>query len=158
MTEPSIDDLLLTPYEQIRFEELSSSLLAKLAVQQYEPFIATSALGQLSVRSADEGRAAAVAILEDDWDRHLTAYALTTLFSYEPGAAIDRMRMRLPSCTDPLILSAMVENVMADPTQFENADGQEFVRGLADRVRATSPEEFSDQEERSAFLAMASRS
>lgn len=158
MTEPLLDDLLITPHDQIRFDALSPGLLEKLAVQEFEPFIATTALGELAIRRADEGRRAALEILAHDWDRHLTAYALTVLFAYDPTSTIAQMSTRLPQCEDPKILGAMVENVMSDWTLFENAAGRAFVRALSKRLQSVAPDaEFTDLEERSAFLAIAAR-
>jgi hypothetical protein len=51
----------------------------------------------------------------------------------------------------------MVENVMSDPARFEDVRGTDLVRLLRDRVRELLAEEFSDQEEREAFLAMATQ-
>jgi hypothetical protein len=154
MIEASVDDILLTPYEQIEFEKLSSGLLAQLAVQEYEPFVATSALGQLAIRNVDEAQQAALAILDHDWDRYLTAYALKILFSRDPSTAIEWMTMHLPACMDAEILAAMMENVMADSTHFENKQGRELIERLRNRVREISADEFSDQRERSSFLSM----
>jgi hypothetical protein len=153
MSEPPLDDLLITPHDQIQFDRLSPGLLEQLAIQEFEPFVATTALGELAIRRADEGRPAALAILEHDWDRYLTAYALTILFSYDPDAAIDRMATRLPPCQDAVVVAAMVENVMADSTRFEDVRGTELVRLLRERVRELPAEDFSDQEERAALAA-----
>jgi hypothetical protein len=155
MSEPTFDDLLLTPYEQIDFKKLSSELLVQLAVQRYEPFIATCALGQLAVRDGDEARDAALAVLDQDWDHYLTASAITILFSRDPHAAMSWMTAHLPACTDAVILGAMVENVMSDVSRFENAQGRGLIALLADRVREHPADRFSDPEEVSSFLDMA---
>lgn len=82
--EPALDDLLITPHDQIPFDRLTSGTLEQLAVQEFEPFVATTALGELAIRRAAEGRRAALTILDHVWDRHLTAYALAVLFRYAP--------------------------------------------------------------------------
>jgi hypothetical protein len=157
MSEPSIDDLPLTPYEQIEFEKLSSGLLLQLAVQEYEPFSATTALGELAMRNAPEARQAALAILDHyEWDRYLTAYALKILFRREPDPAIAWMMTHLPACTDAVILAAVIDNVMGDPIHFENGPGREFVKLLRARVCAIPADEFKDQEERASFLTRTS--
>lgn len=152
MTDPGIDELLITPYEQIKFEQLSPQTLEKLAVQEFEPFIATDALAELASRRVDEGRRAALTILDHPWDRHLTAYAMTVLFSYDPTTGIDRMNAIVAQCSDAKILAAMVENVMSDWAQFETADGRALVRALAKRLHDVPPDEFTDIEEREVFL------
>jgi len=82
--ENGVDQLLLLADDQIDYDDLSVGVLVELAVQRNEPFVATSALGRLAVRFPTDFISAAQTILRAPWDRHLTSYALQTLFSERP--------------------------------------------------------------------------
>jgi hypothetical protein len=88
----TLDELLLLPDDQIDYERLDRTMLRELATQSYEPFIATSALGELRVRRAVEARDASLAILASELpDRHLRSFALTTLCEVDEERDIEVM-------------------------------------------------------------------
>jgi hypothetical protein len=154
MSDLPVDDYLLVPHDQIDFASLPVATVLGLAVQVIEPFVATSALGELAVRDVPEVRAAALQILSAPWDRYLTAYALTCLFGTDSAAAMDEMVRLLPDCRDGEVLAAMIENVMSETERFAQADYAAFAHALGRRVCELDPAEFSDREERDEFVAM----
>src|SRR5262245_13002008 len=101
------DDLLLVPADDIDYRGLDAAVLLQLATQRDEPFIATSALGELGARAVPEARAAAESILAGEpWDRHLHAFALTTLYGADRDAGAAAMTRLVDGARDPVILAA----------------------------------------------------
>lgn len=148
----TIDDLLLFPHDEIDYGSLDAEMLRALATQQYEPYIATSALAELGIRRDPEAHAAAMAILSGDlWDRHLFAFAITTLCDIDGPDAAKIMPTLLARINDPKILGAMVECVLLTPESFSADQG--FLEQLAKKVEAIEPDEFTDLDMRSEFLA-----
>jgi len=149
----SVDDLLLLPADEIRYADLDEATLLALALQHDEPFIATSALGELSRRNVPAAGAAALALLNGDWaDRHLRAFAITTLHDADPDRAVEVMASMVDDTDDPKLLGAMVECVLADLERFAADDRKAFTRRLAERVAAVPPDDFTDLDERASFL------
>ncbi|MEO8699881.1 MAG: hypothetical protein ABI867_07545 [Kofleriaceae bacterium] len=152
MTDPEITGYLLQQADDIDYASLELPLLSKLATQLEDPFIATSALGQLARRDREAAARAAEQILDGSrGDRHLVAFALTVLFERDPASGIRWMTRLGPSCEDPTILEAMLENVLGDAERF--AEHAELVRAIARRVTALTREQFSDPEMRDRFVA-----
>ena len=150
-----IDRLLVLPAGEIRYDSLSTSTLSALATQLADPFIATSALGELAQRGPQDTKDAAENILDRElWDRHLTAFALTLLYDRDPESGIRRMESLAPTCADPKILTAMIENILSDPERFRTTDRASLARVIAQRVAALDLEEFNDVEQRDKFLSM----
>jgi len=145
----SAADLLLLPADEIQYPDLDGRVLYELAVQQDEPFIATSALGELASRDSTDVVKAAQIILGDPWDHHLTAYALKLLFRRDHAAGMTAMRSLIGD--DPVILAAMIDNVLAEPEVF--ASHRDLVAEIAARAAALPAGDFSDPDERAAFLA-----
>lgn len=150
----TIDDFLVLPHDQIDYASLDVDLLHELATQHNEPYIATSALAELGARGAPEARAAAAAILAGEpWDRHLFAFAITTLCEIDCGEAAKTMARLLGTTNDPKVLGAMVECVLSNPDQFSAGADRTFVDGLAKKVEVVDPDQFTDLDERAVFLA-----
>jgi hypothetical protein len=142
-------DYLLFPANEVPYTTLDPTVLLELATQQEEPFIATSALGELAVRGEEGAKTAARAILRKPWDHQLTASALSILFDREPRETIAAMRRLLAD--DPVLLEAMLEAVLTDPACF--ADHHDFVADLAARVAALPDKAFFDPAQRARFAA-----
>lgn len=150
----TIDDFLVLLHDQIDYASLDGDVLHELATQHSEPYIATSALAELGARGGPEARAAAVAILADEpWDRHLFAFAITTLCEIDCNEAAKTMVRLLGATSDPKILGAMVECVLSNPDQFGTGAARAFADELAKQVEAVEPDQFTDLDERAAFLA-----
>jgi hypothetical protein len=150
----SIDDLILLPHDQIDYQGLAPDVLLALATQQDEPFIATSALGELAARRGPEALAAVEAILAaEPWDRYLRAFAITILCGRDRERATETMARLLDDTTDPKDLGAMVECVMSDPDHFAAGPARAFADRLAATVARVAPDQFTDLDERAAFLA-----
>jgi hypothetical protein len=148
-----VDDLLLLPDDQIDYEALDTSVLFQLATQNDEPFIATSALGELRRRRAQEAPNAAETILRsEESDRHIRAFAITTLCATDKQRAVEMMSTLVEHTNDPKVLGAMVECVLYDVDYFKTLPAQKFVKKLVERVLATPPDRFTDLEERDSFL------
>src|SRR6476659_5212156 len=110
------EDLLLLPDDAIDYKALAADVLLDLATQDSEPYLATSALGELSRRGAPEARTAALAILaHEPWDRYLSAFAIGVLCRIDCGQATEVMHRLLGKTNDPKILGAMIECVLSDP-------------------------------------------
>jgi hypothetical protein len=150
----SVDDLLLLPDDAINYQTLDAGVLFQLATQEDEPYIATSALCELAVRGVPEARTAAAAILDKrPWDRHLYAFAITTLCAIDRAQATEAMSQFVDKTGDPKILAAMVECVLSDVDHFSGRPAREFARKLAAKVEAVAPDQFTDLDERASFLA-----
>jgi hypothetical protein len=89
----------------------------------------------------------------EPWDRHLFAFAITTLCEVDCNDAARIMARLLGATSDPKILGAMVECVLSNPDQFGTGAARTFAHGLARKVEAVEPDLFTDLEERAAFLA-----
>jgi hypothetical protein len=153
------DDLLLLPDDAIDYKALEANVLLELATQDSEPYLATSALGELSGRGAPEARTAALAILANEpWDRYLSAFAVGVLCRIDCGQATEVMRRLLAQTNDPKILGAMIECVLSEPDHFSSEAGCPFAHDLATKVAALNPDQFADADERAAFLARCGRS
>jgi hypothetical protein len=154
-----IDDLLLLPDDAIDYKALAADVLLELATQDSEPYLATSALGELSGRGGGGARTAALAILANEpWDRHLSAFAIGVLCRIDCGQATEVMRRLLGQTSDPKILGAMIECVLSEPDHFSSEAGGPFAWELATKVEALDADEFADVDERAAFLARYHRS
>jgi hypothetical protein len=150
----TIDELLVLPHDQIDYTSLDAEALRDLATQINEPYIATSALAELGSRGGPEARAAATAILAaEPWDRHLFAFAITTLCEIDRKAATEAMLRLLDGSNDPKILGAMIECVLSDPGHFKTEPARAFADRLAAKVETVEPDQFTDLDERAAFLA-----
>lgn len=149
----SIEDFLVLPHDQIDYMPLDASTLHELAIQDSEPYIATSALAELGARGGPEARAAASAILSrEPWDRHLFAFAITTLCDVDRASATETMSTLLDGTSDSKILGAMTECVLFDPDHFSTGAARAFGKRLAAKVETIKPDEFTDLEERAALL------
>lgn len=150
----TINDFLILPHDQIDYTSLDAGMLRQLATQNSEPYIATSALAELGARGGAEARAAAATILSTEpWDRHLFAFAITTLCDVDCDEAVALMPRLLDVTSDGKVLGAMVECVLSSPDRFRGDPARAFVRRLATKVETMTPEEFPDADERGAFLA-----
>ena len=153
-TAMNLNALMLIPHDQIDYTSLDADTLRGLATQNSEPYIATSALAELGARAGHEARAAAVTILSTElWDRHLFAFAITTLCDIDCEEAARTMPRLLDVTSDAKVLGAMVECVLSHPDNFSSDSGQEILGRLATKVARVDPDEFTDAEERTAFLA-----
>lgn len=148
------DDLLLLPDDAIDYKSQPAGVLYELATQEDEPYIATSALAELSIRRVPEARAAAAAILaRPPWDRHLHAFAIAILCRIDCAQATAVMRELLDHTDDPKILGAMVECVLSEPDHFRGEAERAFAHRLAAKVGAMAADQFPDLDDRTAFLA-----
>jgi hypothetical protein len=149
----NIADLLLLPDDEINYAALDVGVLLQLATQEDEPFIATSALGELGMRRVPEAVVAAAAILTKPlWDRYLHAFAITTLCATDPAQITEIMDSVIEQTNDPKVLGAMVECVLSEPDHFSKGAAQSFANKLAGKVRRVPPDEFTDLDERTRFL------
>lgn len=149
-----IDDLLLLPDDQIEYKALAPDVLLALAIQQDEPYLATSALSELAARRGLEVHSAVDAILAaEPWDRYLFAFAITILCSLDRDRATQTMSRLLESTHDPKVAGAMIECVMSDPDYFAVSTARAFAERLAVAVSQFAPEQFDDRDEHAAFLA-----
>ena len=147
-------DLLMLPHDEIDYASLDAGLLSELATQNSEPYIATSALAELGARGEHAARSAAAAILAGEpWDRHLFAFAITTLCDVARGEVTETMMRLLDGTNDPKILGAMVECVLSDPEHFSADAGRTFASRLAAKVETVEPDQFTDLDERATFLS-----
>ena len=150
----SIEDFLILPHDQIDYTSLDVGTLQELATQDSEPYIATSALAELGARRGPEARNAASAILSSEpWDRHLFAFAITTLCDVDRASATETMSTLLDGTSDPKILGAMTMCVLSDPDHVSTGAARAFGERLAAKVETIKPDEFTDLEERAALLA-----
>jgi hypothetical protein len=150
----TIDDFLIIPHDQIDYASLDAGLLQDLATQDSDPYIATSALAELGVRGGAQAVATAKAILAaEPWDRHLFAFAITTLCDLDRNCAAETMSRLLDCTNDSKILDAMVECVLSDPGYFGTGAARELAERLAAKLATAEPDEFTDMAERAVLLA-----
>ena len=150
----TVDDLLILTEDQIDYASLDLDLLAELARQATEPFIATSALASLSSRDELTAQDVCEEILRrPDGDTHLRAYAMTTLYSLSPERGLRQMEQCADSDIDERLLGSVIENVMSDIDRFKSGH-RELVSKLIAKARRVSAERFSDPDEVQRFIAV----
>jgi hypothetical protein len=116
----SIENFLTVGDKEIDYTALDSATLFHLATQEEEPYVATSALGELGARRDPSMLAACSNVLDREiWDRHLYAFALTTLFQHEHAQALERMPRLLETTEDAKLIDAMAECVASDLDYFD---------------------------------------
>lgn len=151
-TPMNVEDFLMMTEDEIDFDRLEIGVVAALAAQDAEPFIATSALGNLCGRDRAQTIVIASSILRRvDGDAYLGAFAMTILFGLAPEVCVDEMRRLLRGDPDPRMLEAMVDNVTADSSRFRGE--QPLLSTLRRKVSAVPRDALSDPDEVSRFLA-----
>ena len=150
----NIEDLLIVGDDQIDYTALDTATLLRLATQEEEPYVATSALGQLGARRDPEVLVACTSVLDRElWDPHLYAFALTTLFGIEHSKAFARMQHLLDTTNETILINAMAECVASDFDYFDHGPPRAFAGALAARLLSTSTADDSAQDDRTAVLA-----
>lgn len=153
--DPQLAHLLMLSADEISYESLPTETLSALALQMTDPFIATSALGELAQRDPQQTKNDAAHILErGTWDRHLTAFALTLLYDRDPDGGLLQMARLVVGCMEPKILEAMIENILSDADRYRTREGATLARTVAGQVASVSRTAFSDVEQRDRFLEM----
>ncbi|MDQ3369586.1 MAG: hypothetical protein M3680_29510 [Myxococcota bacterium] len=144
----NIDELVILIDDEIDYEALPTELIEEAARQTADPFIATSALAELYARDQHAVQAVCVEILgRPDPDRHLRAFALTTLYSVDPAGGARAMVTLATEVSDETLLAAMIDSVMSEPARF--AASPELVAALFAQVhRSTNADLLSNPEVR----------
>lgn len=136
MKMTTLENLLRMSEGDFDYNKIYSESLSNLALQESDPVAATSALGELTQRDSDDARITAQAILQKNpWDAHLTAYALTVLYSRDAEAGLHAMEQVLNAATEKTIIEALIENVLSDEKNFRDGAGVSFVSRLAKHLR-----------------------
>jgi hypothetical protein len=149
----NIDHFLAVGDGEIDYTVLDSATLLCLATQEEEPFVATSAVGELGARREPATIVACTQVLDHEiWDRHLYAFALTTLFQQEHALALERMPRLLEATEDPKLMDAMAECVASDFDYFDQGPPRAFAEALAARMMSTSTSDDFGQDDRAAVL------
>ncbi len=113
----NVDELLMLNHDAIDYQKLPDDVLRELALE-VEPFIATSALSELSIRRSElAGNTAWTLLTRPESDRHLRAAALGVLFKFDPDRAATHMRDRLAEC-DAGLTATMMEIVLENREFF----------------------------------------
>ena len=148
------DELLFLPPDDIDYASLGDQRLLSLATQRDEPFIATNALTELRMRSAEEARVAARLLVRDQsTDRHLRALAMTTLFDRDAANELPLLIETVSTTTDPEILSAAVDGVEQEWTTLSGAAAHDLVEALVRQLHVAQPDQFTDTAQWNDFLA-----
>jgi hypothetical protein len=154
MNPTTLHNLGLASEGEFAYADSDSEALIALALQDSDPEVATSALGELTQRDSDDARAVAQQILQrDPWDHHLGAYALTVLYSRDPDAAFEAMQRMLRASADKSIYQALIENVLSDRSRYIEGAGREFAAELAARLTEPVVHQL-DHDDVSQFLAL----
>ena len=133
----TLHNLGLAAEGEFAYADSDSEALIDLALQDSDPEVATSALGELTQRDSDDARAVAQQILQrEPWDHHLSAYALTVLYSRDPDAAFEAMQRMLSASADKSIYQALIEHVLSDRSRYIDGVGRQFAAALAERLTA----------------------
>jgi hypothetical protein len=128
----NIEDLLILGDDQIDYTALDATTLLRLATQEEEPYVATSALGELGSRRDPAVLVACTSVLEREmWDQHLYAFALTTLFEFEHSKAFERMEHLLDTTNETMVINGMAECVASDLDYFDHGPQRAFANALA---------------------------
>jgi len=131
----SVDELLMLNHDDIDYHGSPDDLLQALALE-VDPFIATSALAELSLRRSDLAADTAGAILtRPAEDRYLRATALEVLFSRDRDRAIAYMNAEL-SRSEPALLTTMMEIVLENRDAFVDEPRGRLARGVVEHLRA----------------------
>jgi hypothetical protein len=126
----NVDELLMLNHDMIDYDSLPDEALRQLALE-VEPFIATSALTELSIRRGALAAPTAREILDRaDSDRHLRAAALEVLFKLNRDQALAYMAARIQQC-DRDFLPTIAEIVIENQDVFASGRGAELADGLA---------------------------
>jgi hypothetical protein len=153
----TLHDLGLAAEGQFAYGDSDPEALKDLALQDSDAEVATSALGELAQRDSDDARRVAHAILQrDPWDQHLSAYALTVLYSRDPDAALEAMQRMLLGSADKAIYQALIENVLSDRSRYIDGVGRQFAAALAERLIENVVNQL-DHDEVSQFLTLYKR-
>lgn len=153
---PTAGELLLLGSERIAWPTLDVSLIAELATQRTEPFVATSALIELAGRDAAAAAGAVRAIFAAPaWDAHVTAFALSVGALTCPDATLEAMGRLLAGACPRAALETMIEIVLEEPSLFEPPRGRELVGMLANAITRAGAASFPDQDAAARVLARA---
>src|SRR4051794_26519226 len=85
--DPPVQSLLMYTSDEIDYEALSPTTLQALALE-VDPFIATSALGELSIRDPGLAADAARTLLATTDDRYLLSSAASILLERDPESVL----------------------------------------------------------------------
>ena len=135
MNRSTMANLLSASEGEFSYSDSPADALVELALQDSDAAIATSALGEWAQRDSDDARQVACAILSRvQWDAHLTAYALTVLYSRDPQSAFGFMQKLVDTVKERPVFEALIDNVLSDPEHYEREPGQGFVRSLLHKL------------------------
>jgi hypothetical protein len=152
-TPAHVEGYFIHTNDEIDLAKLDDQTVFELAIQQTEPFIATSALDALAQRRGYHGRDAAEAILmQAVWDDHHTAYAMSVLYKGDPRRAIELMTPHLAS-DNPILVDELVDIVLDHAADFAKPARREFATKLAARIAETAPGMHTDRERRAELLS-----
>jgi hypothetical protein len=76
------------------------------------------------------------------------------IYDADPGAGLAAMTPRIDTERDPVILAAMIENMLSDVERFQAEPLRALAAKLAVRVAEIPGNGFTDPEERASFLAL----
>lgn len=142
---PTVDEMLMLTDDQIDYPSLDADLVAQLATQRTEAFIATSALQELARRDRAATSRTAEQILDGEiWDSRLTAYALEIVFSQDPDRGMEHMKRLLDGELEQPILDTMVENVTYERERFRAGSGRPILRALVHKLRDVPSDAFDN--------------
>ncbi len=116
MNQLTISDYYMLTDEEIDYEQLSEDILEQLALD-IEPYIANSALTELTLRESPKAASIALEIMTTKSnERYLLSTALFTLFRLDREKAWDYMTEHFP-VADPYVLKTMMELLLYE-TEF----------------------------------------
>lgn len=147
-------EFLIMDDGQVDYTALDAAMLLHLATQEEQPYVATSALGELGARRDPAALVACASVLDREiWDQHLCVFALTTMFELEHSKAFEHMQGLLDTTNETLLVNAMAECVASDLDYFDHGPQRAFAGALAARLLTTSTSDDSAQDDRTAVLA-----
>jgi hypothetical protein len=112
--DPPVSSLLMYTPDQIDFDALSTETLRALALE-IDPFIATSALAELSIRDSKVATEASRTLLAETDDRWLRSSAFSQVLDADPAEALDWLAPRLDGLDDES-LGMLLTTLADDPT------------------------------------------
>ncbi len=150
----NFDDWILLDAEAIPYGELDDQLLKRLVLEQADPFIATYALGELSMRSSELCRETAYTILQQRTaDHFLLGQAFCVLYDSDKDAAL-RFIPGLIADGDAVVLSDVLGRICMDLETFRsNAALTSLAMNLAECLKHTDLSRFFDPDDLDRFLS-----
>lgn len=142
-----LENIYFQDYEHIDYQQFNDNDLKQLVLDFKDPFIATSALTELSIRQSDLISDLSDTILNSNLgDKYLQSIAYKSLYEFDQAKAIEYIKNNYAKC-DKRILLSILETIVTDLEFFKNSLSLKILANKTfDRFKRIPKKEFSDSE------------